>query len=124
MFALLITVSLFLHLASASESIHSIVLQETPLTGYFVDAEYTDDACTSITSAFIHPLNACTYDGEMYFMAVANSTTVEKSFYSDDACMLMTKKNFVKLTACVGKEKHYRQATSEVTSSKSVVTTR
>jgi hypothetical protein len=124
MFSLLITVSLLLRLASASESIHSIALQETPSPGFFVDAEYTDEACTSITSAFVHPLNSCTFDGEKYFFATANSTTTLKKFYVDSACKTFSETEVVKLTGCISKEKHYVQSTSKVTSSQSIVTTR
>jgi hypothetical protein len=115
MFSLLITVSLLLRLASASE---------TPATGFFVDAEYTDEACTSITSAFVHPLNSCTFDGENYFFATANTTTTLKKMYLDSACKTLNETEVVKITGCIGKEKHYVQATSKVTSSQSIVTTR
>jgi hypothetical protein len=107
-----------------SDSTHSIVLQEAA-TDFFIDAEYIDEACTAISTAEVFPLNSCTFSGVEYFLAVANSTTITKKTFSDAGCSkLVGAPKFLQLGACSGKEKHYLQSTSKVTSSQSIVTTR
>ena len=106
-----------------SESMNSIVLQEAQ-TGYFVDAEYIDATCTAISSAFVHPLNFCTFAGTEYFFAVSDGTTITKNFFSDVGCTTVKDKpEVLKIDACIDKEKHYVQSTSKVTSTQSILTT-
>jgi hypothetical protein len=106
-----------------SESMNSIVLQDTK-TSFFVDAEYIDTACTAISTAFVHPLNFCTFAGTGYFFAVSDGTSITKKFFSDAGCTIGTNEpEVLPIGACIDKEKHYVQSTSKVTSTQSILST-
>ena len=62
------------------------------LSGYFVRAQYSDDRCTTITSAVSHPLNSCneyeSKSGESrYAKYTATPYTIARTEYSDSLCM-------------------------------------
>ena len=60
------------------------------LSGYFVRAQYSDDRCTTITSAVSHPLNVCSYHPEGvgdFVKYTATAYAIATTMYSDSLCM-------------------------------------
>lgn len=77
-----------------SESMSAIALEES-LSGYIVEATYTDTTCKTFLSAYLSPLNTCMYrydllTGSRYNVKViATSSTWLVQYFNDVECAVM-----------------------------------
>lgn len=69
---------------------------ETPLTGFFVIARYSNSACTTGVFALATLLNTCIRDGDSgYSKLTATETTYYYTYYADKQCATVTSTNVV-----------------------------
>ena len=74
-------------LALASYPSASPLAPTTPLTGYFVVAQYSDAACSSVLYSESKKLNYCTYNSDKtYSVYTATASNFVGTKYSDAAC--------------------------------------
>jgi hypothetical protein len=94
------------------------VAEGTLLTGYFVEASYSDSACSALRNSFSDLLNSCYMNSDLTSTKVAaTATEVLTMQYTDSACEstpVVTRESYTGL--CTGSKKSFVRAEYEVQS--------